>query len=185
MLFRSVLGLAAYSKTTQNLMRTGECALNLPSVNEVAAVNRLALTTGSNPVPDLKKRRVYRYEADKFGIAEMTPVAAETVAPPLVRECPVQLEAVVVASHKLAEGEALLDGFVMCFEVRIQRVHVEESLLISGESNRIDPDKWRPLIMSFQKFYGIGMPLQSSLLEEIPQAMYRSPDIARARNCKV
>jgi flavin reductase (DIM6/NTAB) family NADH-FMN oxidoreductase RutF len=46
-----MLGLAAESKTTENMKRTGECVLNLPSVDLVAAVDRLARTTGSNPCP--------------------------------------------------------------------------------------------------------------------------------------
>ena len=31
--WRSILGLAAVSKTPQNMKRTGECVLNLPSVD--------------------------------------------------------------------------------------------------------------------------------------------------------
>ena len=63
--WRSVLGLSTASKTTQNLRRTRECVLNLPSDAEVAAVNRLARTTGSDPVPEQKLRRGYRFERDK------------------------------------------------------------------------------------------------------------------------
>jgi hypothetical protein len=59
--WRCLLGLAGTSKTTQNIMRTGECVLNLPSVDNVAAVNLLARTTGSNPVPEGKVRRGYRF----------------------------------------------------------------------------------------------------------------------------
>ena len=40
--WRCVLGLNATSKTTENMIRTGQCVLNLPSVDNVAAVNRLA-----------------------------------------------------------------------------------------------------------------------------------------------
>ena len=101
--WRCMLGLSSHSKTPQNMIRTGECVLNLPSVNEVAAVNCLALTTGSNPVPEFKVRKGYRHESDKFGISGLTPVASETVAPPRVRECPIQLEATVVAMHHVAE----------------------------------------------------------------------------------
>jgi flavin reductase (DIM6/NTAB) family NADH-FMN oxidoreductase RutF len=75
--WRCLPGLAAFSKTTQNMLRTGECVLNLPSVNEVAAVNRLALTTGSDPVPAFKSSKGYRQEADKFGIAGLTPAVSE------------------------------------------------------------------------------------------------------------
>lgn len=42
--WRCMIGISAFSKTTANLLRTGECVLNLPSVNEVAAVNRSLLT---------------------------------------------------------------------------------------------------------------------------------------------
>ncbi len=179
--WRCMAGLAASSKTPQNMLRTGECVLNLPSINEVAAVNRLALTTGSNPVPDFKLHKGYRHAADKFGLAGLTPMASETVAAPRVWECPVQLEAVVEATHRIAEGDAKQRGFILCFELRIQRVHVDESLLMNAELNRIDPDKWRPLIMSFQQFYGLGPALQPSTLATIPESLYRSPDIARSR----
>jgi len=178
--WRCMLGLAASSKSPQNMIRTGECVLNLPSVKEVAAVNRLARTTGSNPVPESKVRRGYRHESDKFGFAGLTPVASETVAAPRVRECPVQLEAIVEATHGMAEDDPVQRGHLVCIEVRIQRVYVEESILMNGEANRIDPDKWRPLIMSFQQFYGLGSKLHASILGEIPESMYRSPDVGRA-----
>ena len=104
------------------------------------------------------------------------------VAPPRVLECPMQLEAVVEASHGVAEDDDALRGRVATFEVRIQRVHIEESILVHCEPNRIDPDKWRPLIMSFQKFYGLGEgELHASKLGGIPEKMYRSPDVDRAR----
>lgn len=180
--WRCLLGLAAFSKTTQNMLRTGECVLNLPSVNEVAAVNRLALTTGSDPVPEFKLSKGYRHEADKFGIAGLTPMASETVAPPRVRECPVQLEVSVATTHRVGEDNPAQRGFILCIETRIQRVHVEESIMMIGEKNRIDPDKWRPLIMSFQQFYGLGPQLQDSTLGTIPEAMYRSPDMELARH---
>ncbi len=179
--WRCLLGLAASSKSPQNMIRTGECVLNLPSVKEVAAVNRLARTTGSDPVPESKVRRGYQHISDKFGFAGLTAMASETVAAPRVLECPVQLEAIVEATHGMAESDPVQRGHLVCIEVRIQRVHVEESILMNGEANRIDPDKWRPLIMSFQQFYGLGSKLHASTLGEIPEFMYRSPDVGRTR----
>lgn len=179
--WRGVLGLAASSKTPQNMKRTRECVLNLPSADMVAAVNRLALTTGSDPVPQIKVARGYRHVKDKFGIAGLTPVPSETVAAPRVRECPVQLEAVVEANHGIAEDDEKLRGRVVTFEVRIQRVHADRSILMRDRPDHIDPDKWRPLIMSFQKFYGLGSELHESTLSRIPEKMYRSPDVDRAR----
>ncbi|MDP1711839.1 MAG: flavin reductase family protein [Candidatus Nanopelagicaceae bacterium] len=182
--WRCILGLSAKSKTTENMIRTGECVLNLPSVEEVAAVNRLARTTGSNPVPESKIYKGYRYESDKFGIAGFTPMASETVAASRVQECPVQLESVVEATHGIAEDDMRQRGNLVCIEVRIQRVHIEESILLNGEPNRIDPNKWRPLIMSFQEFYGLGPQLHASTLGQISESLYRSPDVDRARNVK-
>ncbi len=88
-----LLGFGALSKTPQNLARHGECVLTLPSVAQVGAVDRLARTTGSNPLPPHKVAMGYRHEGDKFGVAGLTPEASVGVAPPRVRECPVQLEA--------------------------------------------------------------------------------------------
>src|SRR5436190_24387532 len=55
--WRCMLGLGAASKTAQNLLREGECTLNLASVKEVGYVERLALTTGADPVPGVKAAR--------------------------------------------------------------------------------------------------------------------------------
>lgn len=63
----------------------------------------------------------------------------------------------------------------------MQRVHVNEDILLDGERDRIDPDKWRPLIMSFQHFYGLGPRVHDSALATIAESAYRGPDIARAR----
>jgi len=180
--WRCMLGLNAGSKTTENMRRTKECVLNLPSVGQVTAVDRLARTTGSNPVPAGKQPRGYRFVREKFALAGLTPIPSETVAAPRAAECPVQLEAVIECMHGLAEDDAKLRGRIAVIEARIQRVHVDDRLLMDGEANRIDPDKWRPLIMSFQKFYGLAEgQIHPSLLGEIPEALYRSPDVDRAR----
>jgi flavin reductase (DIM6/NTAB) family NADH-FMN oxidoreductase RutF len=180
--WRCVLGLDASSKTPKNMIRTGECVISLPSDGMASAVDRLARTTGCNPVPEQKVRRGYRHEPDKFGTAGLTPVPSETVRPPRVHECPVQLEATVEATHGLADGDPNLRGRVVVVETRVRRVHVEESILMAGHPNRIDPDRWRPLIMSFQQFYGLTPDkLQHSKLGRIAESLYRSPDVDRAR----
>ena len=51
--------------------------------------------------------------------------------------------------------------------------HVAEAVRLPGHRNRIDPDRWRPLIMSFQQFYGLGERVQPSTLAEIPEETYR------------
>lgn len=174
--WRAILGLGARSKTAQNLLRTRECVLNLPSDTQAAAVDRLALTTGSDPVPAGKARRGYFHVASKFSRAGLTAVPSETVVAPRVGECPVAMEAVVEAVHPVGD-----DGGIVVFEVRVQRVFVHDSVRLAGTDDRIDPDAWRPLIMSFQKFYGLGEQVHPSTLARIPERLYRGPDIDRAR----
>jgi flavin reductase (DIM6/NTAB) family NADH-FMN oxidoreductase RutF len=170
-----MLGFGARSQTPANIRRTGECVLNLPSADQVSHVDRLARLTGSNPVPPHKVAMGYRHEADKFGAGCLTAVASELVAPPRVRECPVQLEAVLDQAHPLEAGDPDRQGKLVALEVRIVRVHVEETLLLAGHRDRIDPDRWRPLIMSFCQFYGLGPRLHPSRLAEIPESAYRIP----------
>jgi flavin reductase (DIM6/NTAB) family NADH-FMN oxidoreductase RutF len=173
--WRCLLGLAANSKTTANLRRTRELVINLPSVDQVSAVDRLARTTGSDPVPANKIARGYRYEKGKFEIAGLTPVPSETVAPPRIAECPVQLEAQLEAEHSVDVGGPL-EGAIITFEIRIRRVFIEESLMMEGHPNRVDPDKWRPLMFSFQEFYGLGPKVHPSTLGQISETLYRTPD---------
>jgi flavin reductase (DIM6/NTAB) family NADH-FMN oxidoreductase RutF len=179
--WRGILGLAVSSQTTKNLLRTKECVLNLPSADQAEAVDRLARTTGTNPVPAGKKQRGYRHENDKFGISGLTSRPSETVQAPRVAECPVNLEAVVEAVHPVADESDEQRGRIVTIEVRIQKVHAHPEITATGAVDRIDPDKWRPLIMSFQHFYGLGDRLHPSTLAKIPEALYRSPDVDRAR----
>jgi len=176
-----MIGLASVSKTTENLLREHECVLNLPSVAQVEAVNRLAKTTGSDPVPGSKLSRGYRHERDKFGIAGLNALPSELVQAARVAECPVQMEAVLQAKHPFGGFEAqriygdhLETANIMALELKIVRVHVEEGLLLDGKANHINSDLWKPLIMSFSHFYGLADGrITPSRLAEIPEESYR------------
>lgn len=168
-----MLGFGARSLTPQNVIRTGECVLNLPSVAQVEAVDGLARTTGSDPVPPHKEAMGYRHEREKFARAGLTPVASDLVAPPRAAECPVAMEAQLEAVHPLAVRDPERRGALVSLELRIVRVHVHEGVRMAGHADRIDPDRWRPLIMSFQRFYGLGGEVHPSRLAEIPEASYR------------
>ena len=177
-----MLGFGARSHTPANIQRTGECVLNLPSVDQVAAVNRLARTTGSDPVPEWKAQNGYRHVRDKFGIAGLTPLPGDTVGAPRVAECPIHLEAVLESVHPLAVRDPARRGRSLALELRIVRVHVADEVRLAGHADRIDPDRWRPLIMSFQHFYGLGERVHDSTLARIPEAAYRpSPALAPTR----
>ncbi|MEO8360315.1 MAG: flavin reductase family protein [Vicinamibacteria bacterium] len=157
-----MLGLGSMGKTSENLIRTRECVINLPSQDQVTQVDRLALTTGSNPVPEKKQSWGYEHEPDKFGRAGFTSMPSLDVKPPRVGECPVQMEGVVHAIHPFGRNVS-----ANAFEVHIVKLHVDESLLVGdGPRPYIDPEKWQPLIMSFCRFFGIGGEVHPSRLAE-------------------
>jgi flavin reductase (DIM6/NTAB) family NADH-FMN oxidoreductase RutF len=157
-----MLGLGKMGQTSDNLIRTRECVINLPSASLVSKVDRLALTTGKDPVPERKREWGYRHERDKFGLAGFTPVASETVKPPRILECPVQMEGRV---HNYGPFGKNVNAY--SFEVHIDKLHVDEDLLIdAGARPHIDPTRWEPLIMSFCRFFGLGGEVHPSRLAE-------------------
>jgi flavin reductase (DIM6/NTAB) family NADH-FMN oxidoreductase RutF len=171
--WRCVIGIGTNTKTSINMNRTRECVLNLPSVNEVRAVNKLARLTGCNPVPSRKLEKGYRYEPNKFHVADLTPMASEVVDAPGVKECPVQLEAVVTSVSPIGEDDEKLKNRIICYELKIVKIRVDDHITVDGDLNRVDPDKWRPLMMSFQHFYGLGNRIPGSILAEIPESLYK------------
>lgn len=179
--WRCVIGVAATSKTTENILRERECVVNMPSQDMVEHIDRLALTTGADPVPETKARRGYVHHADKFARAGLTPAPAGTVRAPRIAECPAQFEARLVSPRRLGEGEADMAGAPFLFELRVTRVWLDDAILMDGASDRVDPLKWRPLLMSFQRFFGLGEELSPSRLATIPERMYRGADFARAQ----
>jgi flavin reductase (DIM6/NTAB) family NADH-FMN oxidoreductase RutF len=161
-----MLGLGAMGKTSENLIRTRECVINLPSQEQVTHVDRLAMTTGKDPVPEKKLSWGYRYEGDKFGLAGFTPQASLSVTPPRVLECPVQMEGIV---HDVRPFGKNVNA--NCFEIHITKLHVDERILVPTDEptaarRHIDPEKWKPLIMSFCRFFGVGAEVHPSRLAE-------------------
>jgi flavin reductase (DIM6/NTAB) family NADH-FMN oxidoreductase RutF len=174
--YRCVIGISALSKSTENIWRSKECVLNLPSVEQADNVNRLALTTGSNPVPQGKLLKGYRYERDKFACSGLTATAADLVSAPKVAECPVQMEASLIAVHRIGAENGFQEVRIVTMELKVVRVHLEESITMTDHPNRVDPDRWRPLMMSFQEFYGLGEKVRASTLAEVPEELYRTRD---------
>ena len=185
-LARCVLGLSATSKTPQNMVRTRASAFE-PAIRRFGRYGESAGSdhgigsgAGSEGAP------LYRHEPDKFGISEFTAMASPpTVVPPRVHDCPVQLGSggqkdelhrhLPRMTRCCAGGSALLRfAFSACTWTRQSRW--------TSHPNRIDPVKWRPLILSFQEFYGLGSKVHSSRLGTVPEALYRGPDIERARS---
>lgn len=148
-----MLGVLDETKTAENLARHPECVVNLPSPEMWANVEKLAPLTGKNPVPAIKAKQ-FRFEADKFGVAGLNPLASEAVKPMRARECPVHMEARVVRLHKLKGEKIDRLGGGLGVEVEVVRVHVAKDLII-GE-DYIDPSKWSPLLYNFRHYFRLA-----------------------------
>jgi flavin reductase (DIM6/NTAB) family NADH-FMN oxidoreductase RutF len=154
-----VLGLGRSGQTLANLARTGECVINLPSAELWSNVERLAPLTGMYPVPEAKAEQ-FSYEPRKFEAAGLTAQASEVVTPPRVAECPLQLEAEVVGITPIGA-----DATAASVEARVVAVHAMPALVIEG-TQRIDAERWSPLLYVFRHYFGTGGELGRSFRAE-------------------
>ena len=152
--YRVVLGLGKGGQTFINLERSRECVINLPSPEMWKHVEALADLTGRQDMPPWKVEMGYRFERDKFQAAGLTPIASETVAPPRVHECPLQLEARVARIHGGGESG---DEFAIV-ETEVLRVHAKRAI-VKGNGRHVDPGKWSPLLYVFRHYFGTGKEL--------------------------
>jgi flavin reductase (DIM6/NTAB) family NADH-FMN oxidoreductase RutF len=157
-----VMGWESTAHTLANLGRERECVLNLPGPDLAAQVEALAPLTGCDP-PAPHKAGTFRFEPRKFQAAGLTPIASETVRPPRVAECPLQLEAKVTAIHEPASRP---DGeYFRIVETHVQRVHAHARIVKPG-TNHIDPQQWSPLLYVFRHYFGTGEELGRSFRAE-------------------
>lgn len=155
----AMLGMAAGSQTVQNLMERPECILNLVEPAMVAALDRIALLTGSREMPDAKRARGYHFVPDKFAAAGLTRSPGSLVELDAVEESPINLEGRIEAIHQVGGPDSPLRAM----EMSVQRVHVREDLLMDDD-RYIDPLRWDPLIMKFTEYFAGGAPAYESSL---------------------
>ncbi|MEU1726591.1 flavin reductase family protein [Actinomadura sp. ATCC 39365] len=155
-----VLGLGADGQTARNLADRPELVVNLPAPHLWPQVERLAPLTGRDPVPDTKAAGC-RFEPDKFGAAGLRPEPSETVRPPRVAECPLQLEA--AAARILPD---VSEDFVIV-EAVVRRVHADPRIVVPG-THHVDPSAWSPLLYNFRHYFGLGPELGHSYRSQTP-----------------
>jgi flavin reductase (DIM6/NTAB) family NADH-FMN oxidoreductase RutF len=119
----------------QIIRETGEFVVNLPTVNILKQVDAIGAISGR--------------QVDKFAMTGLTPLLAAQVRPPLIAECPVNLECRVlrvetIGDHDLFQGEVLVQ-------------HVDEAVL--DEADEVDPSKLRPFAFLFWQYYAVTTPL--------------------------
>jgi flavin reductase (DIM6/NTAB) family NADH-FMN oxidoreductase RutF len=157
-----VMGWESTAHTLANLERERECVVNLPDDTLVAQVETLAPLTGNNP-PAAHKANKFRFEPRKFAAAGLTEQESETVKPPRIAECPLQLEAKITAIHEPATRP---DGaYFRIAEAQVQRIHALSGVVKPGTSH-IDPGQWRPLLYVFRHYFSTGKELARSFRAE-------------------
>ena len=150
---RATIDLEISSKTTRNLIRTGECVLNLPSEGCAAAVDRLAQLAGTASDPQKGSKLWRSYCSKEFQATRLTPAPSEVVSAPRALECPVQLEAAVTGRQRSNREKCEWGHHSLTIEVRILRVYIDPSTVLENGANRGGSDMWKPLMACLQEAY--------------------------------
>lgn len=163
---RVVLGFGMTGKGINNLLRSGECTLNFPSADLWGCVERIARTTGLLPVPDDKAAAGYVHASDKFSLGGFSEAASIAVRAPRIAECPLQMEAKLLACHRSAADGKAVPPPRLLVEVGVLQTHAHDAIVISG-TNHVDPTRWNPLFYVFRHYFGDSTDLGSSFRSEV------------------
>ena len=167
-----MIGIDGTSKTTENLKRNGHCVLNLASADLAEKTNQLARLTGCKDVPIHKRLLGYRYVQDKFSCSGFTPTPRDDDELRYVGECKIHLEAKVENFHELARNDERMAVPAYSIELKVNRILASSDVLDQHHCNKIDPNKWNPLIMSFRRLYGLTSELNQSRLAHKSEDLY-------------
>lgn len=153
---RIVLGMFSRGQGLENALRTGQLVVNVPAPGMWEKVEELARLTGRRSVPAHKQAIGYRFAADKFAAAGLTPQPSDLVKPERILECPLQFETEVVGAHAPAGDwpEKHPEPFRIV-ETRVLRVHAHRRIVVPG-TNHIDPTRWGPLLYVFRHYFATG-----------------------------
>ncbi|MGH8182331.1 MAG: flavin reductase family protein [Rhodanobacteraceae bacterium] len=164
---RVTIGLAGGGQGLDNLLRERECVLNLAGEAMRAGVERLAPTTGRDPVPAFKRTGGYRHVSDKFALAGWHAEPALVVGAPRIAEAPLQLEARVLHADQRDVPAWTNDaGGYVSVELQIVKVHAHVDVVVAG-TQHIDPCRYRPLFYVFRHYYGVGERLGRTFKAEV------------------
>jgi flavin reductase (DIM6/NTAB) family NADH-FMN oxidoreductase RutF len=123
----TIVGVAIRKATYSHglISESGEYVVNLPTTQMLKAVDRCGTTTG---------RRV-----DKFAEFGLTPASATVVRPPLIAECPVNLECKVIGIEVVGDHDL--------FKGEVVATHIDDTLL--DEQGRVRPERLDVLCFMF------------------------------------
>jgi flavin reductase (DIM6/NTAB) family NADH-FMN oxidoreductase RutF len=129
-----IVGIAIRTAThSHGLIRErGEFTVNLPTVALLERVDGIGMVSGR--------------DCDKFERFGLTALPAQRVAPPLIAECPVNLECKVLDEQEVGDHNLFLG------EVLVQ--HVDADVL--DESGRPDPARLGMFAYGLQSYLSVG-----------------------------
>ena len=127
------IGRAQYSLGLIN--ETGDFGVNLPSADQMHQVDICGTHSGQS--------------VDKFSLSGFTAQPATQIRSPLIQECPVSMECVLLQIVPLGNHEWVMG--------RIVAVHVDEELL-DGKGN-LDAARANPLLSFWGEYWRLGAKL--------------------------
>jgi len=125
------LGIRPQRHSYELIDRTGEFVVNIPTVDILKETDFCGMASGR--------------DVDKFSEVGLTQEPAEKVKPPLIRECPVNIECILkkkipIGAHHLFLGE-------------IVSVHVDKDVLT--EKGRLDFGKIAPFVYNQGEYWSL------------------------------
>jgi len=129
-----IVGIAIRTAThSHGLIRArGEFTVNLPTTELLKQVDGIGSVSGR--------------DCDKFEEFGLTPLPATKVAPPLIAECPLNLECRVLSEQEVGDHQLFL-GEVLAEHVDTDRL---------GDDGRPDPRKLDMLIYAANNYFAAG-----------------------------
>ncbi len=125
------LGIRPHRYSYKLIEDSGEFVVNIPSKNILKETDFCGMVSGR--------------DVDKFSETGLTPQSAEKVKPPLIQECPVNIECIVKEKILLGVHHLFL-GEVVC-------VHVDQDILDDRE--RIDFTKVDPFVYNEDEYWSL------------------------------
>jgi flavin reductase (DIM6/NTAB) family NADH-FMN oxidoreductase RutF len=120
----------------QLISQTGEFVVNMPTVDILDKVDQCGSVSGR--------------DVDKFATFGLTPERADLVGPPLIAECPINLECKVLGMEEIGDHDM--------FKGEVVAAHVDEALM--DEDGRIQVDRLGAFCFmhcfNFGGYWGLG-----------------------------
>ena len=117
------------------ISESGEYVLNLPTTQILEKVDRCGTMSGR--------------DVDKFAEVGLTPIPASKVKPPLIAECPINLECKVIGIEEIGDHDMFIGEVIA--------EHVDEELL--DERGRIRVEKLDGLCYMLGEYWSLGQKL--------------------------